>query len=216
MFMLSATGFTVLLEHPDSPARMLLVDPLQRRALMGLAMGLTAAALIYSPLGHRSGAHMNPAVTLAWVRAGRMRIACAVGYVLAQFAGGIAGMAVASFFFSSQIADASVFWVITRPGEPGVLAAFAAEFAMTFVLLAVVLELSSHTRWEKWTGISAAMLVAVYITFEAPISGMSINPARSLGPALFAGHFDGLWIYFIAPSLGALAAAEAHRLRLSR
>ena len=214
LFMLSATAFTVLLEHPDSPARMLLVDPLQRRALMGLAMGLTAAALIYSPFGMRSGAHMNPAVTLAWVRTGRMPVPCAIGYMLAQFAGGIVGMALASVLFASQIADASVFWVVTRPGESGLLAAFAAEFVMTFVLLALVLEISSRVRWRKWTGLVAATLVALYITVEAPVSGMSINPARSFAPAILAGHFEGLWIYFIAPSLGALSAAELHRRRI--
>jgi aquaporin Z len=213
LFLVSAVGFTVLLEHPDSPARMTLVDPFLRRALMGLAMGFTAAALIYSPLGMRSGAHMNPAVTLAWLRAGRMRGQCAAGYIAAQFAGGLAGMAVAAAVFWPQISDASVAWVTTRPGESGPLAAFAAEFVMTLVLLSVVLEVSSHARWNKWTGVVAATLVAVFITFEAPVSGMSINPARSFGPAVFAGRFDHLWIYCVAPVLGALAAAEMHRFR---
>lgn len=216
LFLVAAAAFTVLLEHPDSPARMLLVDPRLRRALMGLAMGLTAAALIYSPLGMRSGAHMNPAVTLAWLRVGRMRTDHAVGYIAAQFAGGLAGMAVASVLFASYIADASVAWVITRPGDGGRLPAFAAELAMTFVLLSVVLELSSRVRWQKWSGVVAALLVALYITLAAPISGMSINPARSFAPAVFAGQFEDLWIYFVAPPLGAFAAAELHRRRSSR
>jgi aquaporin Z len=212
-FMLSASVFTVLLEHPDSLVRMVLVDPLQRRALMGLAMGLTAAALIYSPLGVRSGAHMNPAVTLAWVRTGRMKLHCAVGYVAAQFAGGIAGMLLAAALLAPQLTDASVAWVLTRPGAAGRAVAFAAEFAMTFVLLTVVLEMSARTRWQRWAGVAAATLVALYITFEAPLSGMSINPARSFGPALIAGRFEDLWIYFLAPPLGALLAAEVHRHR---
>lgn len=215
-FMLSATAFTVLLEHPDSPARMLLVDPFPRRVLMGLAMGLTAAALIYSPLGMRSGAHMNPVVTLAWVHVGRMRAWCAAGYVLSQFAGGIAGMTLASLLFAPQIADTSVAWVLTRPGPDGRLVAFAAEFAMTFVMLSVVLALSARARWQPWTGAVSAGLVAFYITVEAPLSGMSINPARSLGPAIVAQHFDDLWIYFVAPTLGAFLAAELHRRRASR
>ena len=213
LFLVSAAAFTVLLEHPDSPVRMSLVDPLQRRALMGLAMGLTAAALIYSPMGMRSGAHMNPAVTLAWARVGRMHPNHAAGYVAAQFAGGLLGMAASSLLFAGQIADDSVAWVSTRPGAAGPLAAFAAELAMTFVLMLVVLELSAHVRWQRWTGAVAASLVALYITFEAPLSGMSINPARSFGPAFFAGEFTDLWIYFAAPTLGALIAAELHHRR---
>jgi aquaporin Z len=213
LFLVSAVAFTVLLEHPDSPVRMSLVDPFLRRALMGLAMGLTAAALIYSPLGMRSGAHMNPAVTLAWARVGRMRPHHAVGYVAAQFAGGILGMAASSLLFASRIADESVAWVSTRPGAAGPLPAFVAELAMTSVLMFVVLELSAQARWQRWTGAVAATLVALYITFEAPLSGMSINPARSFGPAVFAGDFSHLWIYFAAPTIGALLAAELHHRR---
>jgi aquaporin Z len=213
LFLVSAAAFTVLLEHPDSPVRMSLVDPFLRRALMGLAMGLTAAALIYSPMGMRSGAHMNPAVTLAWARVGRMRLDHAAGYVAAQFAGALIGMAASWLLFAPRIADATVAWVITRPGRAGPLAAFGAELAMTFVLLLAVLEMSAHVRWQRWTGAVAATLVALFITFEAPLSGMSINPARSFGPALFAGDFTHLWIYFAAPTLGALIAAELHYRR---
>jgi aquaporin Z len=111
------------------------------------------------------------------------------------------------------MSDASVAWVVTRPGSAGPAAAFLAELAMTFVLMTVVLELSARRRWQRWSGAAAAILVAVYITVEAPISGMSINPARSLGPAIFAGDYQDLWIYFMAPTLGALAAAELHRRR---
>jgi aquaporin Z len=213
LFLVSAVAFTVLLEHPDSPVRMSLVDPFLRRALMGLAMGLTAAALIYSPLGMRSGAHMNPAVTLAWARVGRIRPDHAAGYVAAQFAGGLLGMAAASLMFASRIADDSVAWVSTRPGASGPLAAFAAELVMTSVLMFVVLELSAQVRWQRWTGAVAATFVALYITFEAPLSGMSSIPARSFGPALFAGDFRYLWIYFAAPTIGALLAAELHHRR---
>jgi aquaporin Z len=117
--------------------------------------------------------------------------------------------------FASTIADASVAWITTRPGASGPLTAFVAEFTMTFVLLAVVLDLSARVRWQKWSGAIAAGLVALYITIEAPVSGMSLNPARSFGPAVFAGHFQDLWIYFTAPPLGALLAAELHRRRTS-
>jgi aquaporin Z len=95
------------------------------------------------------------------------------------------------------------------PGEMwGTAAAFAAEAVITFVLMTVILHVSNHARWSRYTGVCAGLLVAAYITFEAPISGMSMNPARSLGPALLSGAVGPLWIYFAAPAIGMLSAAE--------
>jgi aquaporin Z len=91
--------------------------------------------------------------------------------------------------------------------------AFGAELAISFVLMATVLTVSSGP-WARATGICAAALVASYIFFEAPYSGMSMNPARTLGSAIPAGTWTALWVYFTAPPLGMLLAAEAHR-RLS-
>jgi aquaporin Z len=92
LFMMSAGFFATLLEDPESPARQALTSPFLRRALMGVAMGLTAVVLIYSPLGKRSGAHLNPAVTLAFLRLRKVAIADGCGYVLAQFLGGVFGV----------------------------------------------------------------------------------------------------------------------------
>ncbi|HEX6884656.1 MAG TPA: aquaporin [Planctomycetota bacterium] len=213
LFMLSASTFGVLLEHPDSPVRAALDDALARRALMGCAMGLTAVALIYSPLGKRSGAHMNPAVTLTFLRLGKVTRPDALLYVLAQLAGGVAGMGVAALLYGPLLAAPSVNFVVTV-GEHGPWVAFAAEIAITFVLMSVVLRLSSTPRLERWTGLCAGALVALYITFEAPLSGMSLNPARSLGSALAAGQWMDFWVYLVAPLLGmALAAFVYTRAR---
>src|SRR5262245_25288441 len=95
LFMISACAFTVLLEHPASPVCAALPDAFLRRALMGLAMGTTAVAIIYSPWGKRSGAHINPATTLTFLRLGKVRAVDAVGYVAAQFSGAFAGCLVA-------------------------------------------------------------------------------------------------------------------------
>jgi len=105
LFMISAALFTTLLEHYRSPLQSLLPDPFARRALMGLAMGLTAAAIIYSPLGARSGAHMNPSVTLAFARLGRIARADALIYIVAQFAGGLAGMLLAHGILGELLAE---------------------------------------------------------------------------------------------------------------
>ena len=208
LFMVSASLFTTLLEHYRSPLREIIPDPFARRALMGAFMGLTAAAIIYSPLGARSGAHMNPSVTLAFVRLGRIARADAAFYVAAQFAGGVIGMLAAHGILGELLTEPAVEFVATRPGTYGELAAVAGELAISFLMMSVVLHLSAHPRTMRWTGAGAAVLVMMNITFEAPLSGMSMNPARSLGPALLAGRFDGLWIYFIVPPLGMLAAAE--------
>jgi aquaporin Z len=206
LFMLSASAFGVLLEHPSSPARLALTDPLARRALMGLAMGLTAVVLIYSPLGKRSGAHMNPAVTLTFFRLGKVAGADALLYVLAQFVGGAAGIGVAALVLGPLLAVPSVNYVVTL-GEHGTAVAFAAEVAITFVLMSVVLRVSSSPRLERWTGLCAGTLVALYITFEAPLSGMSLNPARSFGSALGANLWLDLWVYMTAPLVGMGSAA---------
>ena len=210
-FMLSASSFGVLLEHPGSPLRAALDDPFARRALMGCAMGLTAIALIYSPLGKRSGAHMNPSVTLTFLRLGKVRATDALLYVVAQFLGGAAGMGLASLIFGRLLADPHVNYVVTR-GEHGPAVAFAAEFAISFVLMAVVLRVSSTPRLERLTGLCAGLLVALYITFEAPLSGMSLNPARSFGSALLrstqcAGAWMDFWVYLLAPLAGMGSAA---------
>jgi aquaporin Z len=208
LFMIAAAAFATLIEHPSLPIRALVPHPLPRRVLMGVAMGLTAITLIYSPLGARSGAHLNPATTMTFFRLGKMHAIDAAGYVVAQFAGGIGGILAAAWALAPWIASPSVRYVVTVPGEWGSAAAFAAEAAITFVLMTVVLHVSNHPRWSRFTGCCAGLLVAIYITLEAPISGMSMNPARSLGPALLSGDLDSLWIYFVAPAIGMLAAAE--------
>src|SRR5262245_48711351 len=114
-FMVAACLVTALLEHPASPAHARLADPAVRRALIGLAMGLTAIAIVYSPWGQRSGAHINPAMTLAFLRLGRIARADACGYVVAQFAGAALGVAAAAALLGDAIADPAVAWAVTVP-----------------------------------------------------------------------------------------------------
>ena len=211
LFMLSACVFGVALEHPASPLRAWMDDALARRACMGAAMGATAFAVIHSPWGRRSGAHINPAVTLAYLRLGRIGARDAAWYVAAQVAGGICGVAAAAAMLGTALADASVRYVVTMPGAAGPGAAFAAELLISAVLMASVLWTSAHPRAARFTGTICALLVAVYITFEAPVSGMSMNPARTLASAVGAGDYAFLWLYLLAPSLGMLIAAEAWR-----
>jgi aquaporin Z len=208
IFMLAACVFGTLLGHPASPLVHAVPGPLARRALMGVAMGLTAITLIYSPWGRRSGAHFNPATTLTFWRLGKVAPADALLYGAAQAVGGIAGVALAAALLGASLAAPNVNYVATLPGPAGPLGAFSAEVAITFVLMTVVLRVSNDARLARLTGLCAGVLVATYITVEAPLSGMSMNPARSLASALLAGAWPALWIYFVAPPLGMLLAAE--------
>lgn len=213
-FMLSAATFGVLLEWPHSPVHAAVPDADVRRALAGLAMGATAIALIHSPWGKRSGAHMNPAVTLAFALLGRVRGTDAVGYVVAQFAGGLAGVLLAAAIFGEAFTTAPVAYVQTLPaaGAHGVATALVAETLISFGLLAAVLHLSGRPSTAPFAGYAAGALVALYITFEAPVSGMSMNPARTVASAWPAGQYDSLWLYFVGPCAGMALAAAAWQL----
>jgi aquaporin Z len=216
LFMVSAGVFATLLGHPDSPVAQAVPDPLARRALMGLAMGLTAVANIYSPWGKRSGAHYNPATTLTFWRLGKVAGRDAAGYVAAQFVGGLAGVGLAGLVLRSAYLDPPVLATATRPGAAGDLAAFAAELGITFALMSVVLALTNAPRLARYTGLVVGLMVAVSIAVEDPLSGMSMNPARSFAPAAVGGVWDGLWVYFTAPPLGMLLAARVHVWRRAR
>jgi aquaporin Z len=207
-FMVSALGATVLLEHPASPVRGALPDPTLRRALMGIAMGATAIALVTSRWGQRSGAHFNPALTLTFWRLGKIEPADALGYVGAQFVGGVLGVAAIAAVLGERVADPSVNYAATLPGMPGVALAFGAEVAISFATMLTVLVTSNHPRTTRATPFFVGGLVAAWITLEAPLSGMSMNPARSFASAAGAGLFSSLWLYFTAPPLGMLLAAE--------
>jgi aquaporin Z len=207
-FMVSAAVFTAILYHPWSPVAADISSEWLRRGLMGLAMGSTAALIIYSPWGQRSGAHMNPAVTLTFFRLDKVARADCLGYVAAQFAGGIVGIGAAAAALRGIVSHPSVNYVTTLPGPSGEGVAFVAEIVISFVLMLTVLFVSNHPRLARMTGLCAGFLVWTYITVEAPLSGMSMNPARTFGSALLAGDFLGLWIYFTAPPLGMLLAAE--------
>ena len=155
IFMISACLFGILLEHPDSPVRRLVADPFLRRILTGLAMGLTAITIIYSPWGKQSGAHINPSVTLTFFRLGKISGWDTVFYILLQFIGAVAGVLMVAGVLGRLIANPSVSYVVTVPGPGGWAPAFAAEAMISFVLFTVILAVSNHPRLSRFTGLSA-------------------------------------------------------------
>ncbi len=210
LFMISAGLFGTLLEYPGSPLHQALPSAFGRRALMGVAMGLTAIGLVYSPWGRRSGAHINPAFTLTFLRLGRVGARDAVAYVAAQFAGGLAGALGVAALLGDAFVAPPVTAGATLPGAAGVAIAFLCELVISFALVLLVLTLGRSQRLGRYTGLFVGAVLFLYITFEAPLSGMSMNPARTLASAIPGHAWQGLWIYFLAPLAGMLLASEIH------
>jgi aquaporin Z len=210
LFMMSASVVTTLLEHPASPIHGALPDPGLRRLIIGGAMGLTAIAIIYSPWGKRSGAHLNPVVTLTFWRLGKVKPVDAIFYIVAQFWGGLLGVLLAVKVLGDAIVHPAIDYIVTRPGTNGVGIAFLAEFVISFGMMMMVLVVSNTPKLERLTGLFAGLLIATYITLEAPLSGMSMNPARTLASAIPAHNWTAVWVYFTAPLLGMLFAAEIY------
>jgi aquaporin Z len=212
-FMISACAFGALYEFPGSPVRQAITSDFLRRLLMGISMGLTAIAIIYSPWGKQSGAHINPSITLTFLRLGKIKMRDGLLYVVAQFAGAILGVALVTLLLGRVLAHPAVRFAVTVPGSKGVWVALGSEFLIAFGMMSLVLHFSNHHRLARYTGLFAGVLIATYITLEAPFSGMSMNPARTAGSAFSAGIWDALWIYFTAPPAGMLVAAELYLWR---
>jgi aquaporin Z len=211
LFMLSACAFTIFLFDPAWPAFHLFPKTIIRRVLMGIAMGITAVLIILSPMGKRSGAHFNPAMTVTYWRLGKIRLWDAVFYIFFQFIGGVLGVAVAATIFSTALSRPAVNYVVTGPGRYGTAAAFLAELFMATVLMTVVLLLSNRVHLAIYVSYSVGILIALYTFLFAPVSGFSINPARAAGSAFFADVWTGAWLYFVAPLLGMFSAAEVYK-----
>ena len=209
-FMVSACSFGALLEYPGSPVRIAIADPMVRRALAGVAMGLTALGIFYSPWGKQSGAHMNPSVTLAFLWLGKISRIDAIFYIASHFIGSAVAVAAVGIALRGTLADRAVNFVATVPGSRGTAAALIAELVISFLMMSVVLYANNHDSLHKLTGAFAATLVAVYISIESPLSGMSMNAARTFGSALSAHTWTAYWIYVVAPLAGMLSAAALH------
>ncbi len=174
---------------------------------IGISFGLIVMAMIFA-LGHLSGCHINPAVTIAMRALGRIENARALGYIAAQLAGAVlAGFAIIAI--AGDAGDAGA----TAPRIGGADAALWSELILTFFLMFVILSVATDSRAQ---GTFAAIAIGGYVGFAAtgwgPIANASMNPARSFGPALASGTWDSHWVYWAGPIAGALLAAAAYEL----
>jgi aquaporin Z len=187
----------------------LLSDPASRRIAIGSAVAVTAATIVYSRWGRRSGAHCNPAVTLTFFRFGKVARGDLYGYVAAQFIGGLTGAAIVAVCCRGALAHPAVRWFVAIPGMSGSAAAFGGEFGVTAILMTAVLLTMRSQRLRACTGVCAAAILALAISFESPLSGTGLNPARTVATSAISGIWEGWWIYFLAPAAGMLLAAQA-------
>src|SRR5690349_2562223 len=188
VFMLAACVGATLLEDPASwlraAAPVFLADAFRRRCAMGAAMGATALAIFYSPWAKRSGAHINPAVSLTFWRLGRMGGKHALAYSIFQTIGGTAGVLLAALLAGQSVFHPLVRCAVTVPGPDGALVAFLGELAICFSMMSAVLVCSSFESLQRFGGAACAILLALFIVFESPLSGTSLNPARTVASAL--------------------------------
>lgn len=200
--------FAILLLYPASPVRHFVGSAAGLRALMGLAVGATVVAIALSPWGQQSGGHFNPALTFAFYRLGKMSLPDALLYIVAQFSGAIGGVCIARFLLPDTVSRRAVRYAVTAPGVRGSALAFAGELTISFVLMSTILVASNRETLARYTPYFVGFLYAAFIILESPLSGMSMNPARSFAPALQTSYWHALWLYFVAPTLGMLVAAE--------
>ena len=173
---------------------------------IALTFGLVVLAMIYT-VGDVSGAHLNPAVTLGFFAARRCGLTTVLSYIASQLLGATAASLLLRFLF-----PANATLGITLPAG-SVLQSFVLEIVLTFILMWVILSVSTGAKEKGITaGIAVGSVIGLEAMFAGPISGASMNPARSAGPALVAMHFENLWIYLVAPVLGALLAVPVCRL----
>jgi len=174
---------------------------------VGLSFGLVVMAMIYA-IGDISGAHINPAVTIAFAIAKRFPKNQILPYISFQLAGAILASASLYFIFPESNTMGE-----TLPLKEDWIQSFMLEFILTFILMFVILNVSTGSK-EK--GITAALAVGGVVAFEAtfagPISGASMNPARSIAPAIFSGELTHLWLYVIATILGSILAVYSCKL----
>lgn len=167
---------------------------------IALTFGLIVMSMIYA-LGDISGAHINPAVSIAFALSGRFPLEKLIPYVVSQMIGAIVASATLRWLFP----DNQLLGVTLPDGSQ--LQSFSLELILSFFLMLVIVNVATGSK-EKgmFAGLAVGSIVGLEAMFAGPICGASMNPARSLGPALISGHFDSLWIYLVAPILGAALA----------
>ena len=207
IFMISACFFSALMEAKDATLHQLIPQPFARNVIMGIMMGSTALLIFYSPFTAPSGAHINPAVSLSFLRIGKIDRSDALFYCLFQFLGGTFAVYLMQLIMGASVINPPVNSAVTIPTE-GVMPALVTEFIIAFITMTMVLFTSNNPSLRKYTRLLAGGLVCVWVILAGPISGFGMNPARSFASALPANIWTDFWIYLLIPIAAMLLATE--------
>lgn len=193
------------------PMQQLIPSKSMRLLVTGLMFAGSGSLVAISPLGKLSGAHINPSISLAFWLQGKMHHHDLCGYIVGQFVGAILGaflLVIVWGNYATSVNDG-----MTLPGANYPLwYVFLAEVTMTCLLVVLIFMFVSSDRLMRWTPLMTWLLVATMVWLESPISGTSLNPARSFGPALVSWVWQNQWLYWLAPPLGATLAVGVFRL----
>jgi aquaporin Z len=208
IFMISACFFSAMLFGEKSSWHQALPNEMTRNILMGLLMGLTALFIFYSPWTASGGSHINPAVTLTFLRLGKMCRYDALFFAISQIAGGTIAVFIMQFLMGNILTSSPVNSAATVPGKTGIAWALVTELVIAFITMSMVLFTSHHDKLKKYTRIFSGCLVCLWVIFAGPVSGFGMNPARSFASAFPSGTWTAFWIYLFIPFAGMLLAAE--------
>jgi aquaporin Z len=190
----------------DSPVARVIPSQSVRLLLTGALFACTGSLVAISPLGRRSGGHINPCVTLAFWCMRKVHPHDLIAYVVAQVLGALAGAALVKLAWGMQAVSVDLGVTLPHSGMSPV-DAFIVEAGMTALLVLTIYVFVSSMRTARWTPLAVFVLVTVLVWQVAPYTGTSLNPARSLAPALVAPDLRQLWVYIVGPIAGALIAA---------
>ena len=167
---------------------------------IALVFGAIVTAMIYS-FGKTSGAHINPAVTIGFLLVNKINIKDATFYIVSQIVGGLLASLTLLFLFPEHSGLGT-----TLPLDDNVSQSFILEVILTLFLMLTIIQVSSNKGYQDFTGLAVGLVVMLEAMFAGPITGASMNPARSIAPALVSGQTQYLWVYIAAPILGAVLA----------
>ncbi|HEY4060586.1 MAG TPA: MIP/aquaporin family protein [Puia sp.] len=210
--LLVGVGLSVVIldNGAGSPVETWIPDAGARRALTGFLFGTTGCLITLSPVGKISGAHINPIVSLAFRFKQRMSTRHTVGYIIAQLTGSVIGAS--PLLLWGRMGD-SIRYGATIPLPSAPIAAFIGEVVTSFLLIALIFFFTGHKKLRRFTPYMIPPLYCLMVWLEAPLSGTSTNPARSLGPAVISGIWTGYGLYYwIAPITGAMLAVLLFRM----
>ncbi len=214
LLVLVGLSLVIVMFGTGSPVAQLLPNEPLRRAITGFLFGTTGALIALSPVGKTSGAHINPVVTMGFRLMGKLKSKLALVYIAAQLLGGIVG-ALPLLLWGGM--GRSVAFGATLPGNGfSTMTVFLGEVVTTFAMVSLLTMFLAFRRIRPFTPALFPPLYSFMVWAESPISGTSTNPARSLGPAVISGQWQGWWIFWVGPMVGTLLALAACSLLARR